>query len=122
MMPKSSSNLKQSYVAVFLVATALYVLTCAPGVVWQDSGVIQYRVWHNDIQGKLGLALSHPLYYIIAIAAKYIPLDEFSYGYGLVEHSLPGSVPLPWLCHIPSGGMLRSLKLIIWLWLCFWVS
>ena len=34
----------------------LYVLTCAPGPLWQDSGLFQYRIWHNDIEGKLGLA------------------------------------------------------------------
>ena len=78
-MSKAGSNLEVSYVVVLIAATALYVFTCAPGVVWQDSGVIQYRIWHNDIQGHLGLALSHPLYYIIAIAAKKIPLEEFAY-------------------------------------------
>jgi hypothetical protein len=73
------SNFKQSYLAVFIAAAVLYILTCAPSVVWQDSGVIQYRVWHNDIQGKFGLALSHPLYYIIAIAVKQVPLGELAY-------------------------------------------
>jgi hypothetical protein len=79
MIPKVYNNLKSGYFTVFVIATVLYVLTCAPSVVWQDSGVIQYRVWHNDIQGRFGLALSHPLYYIIAIAVKYIPLGEFAY-------------------------------------------
>jgi hypothetical protein len=73
MMSKAGSNLKLYYVYVFLTAALLYVATCAPGVVWQDSGVIQYRVFHNDIEGRLGLALSHPLYYILAIAVKNIP-------------------------------------------------
>jgi hypothetical protein len=68
-----------SYLVVLLAAGALYVGTCAPGPVWQDSGMIQYRVWHNDIEGRLGLALSHPLFYIIAIGAKYVPLGEFGY-------------------------------------------
>lgn len=79
MMSKTGSNLDVSYIIVLVAAAVLYVFTCAPGVVWQDSGVIQYRLWHNDIQGRLGLALSHPLYYIIAIAAKNIPLEEFAY-------------------------------------------
>ncbi len=78
-MPEIGSNLKLSYFTVLLAATMLYVFTCAPGVVWQDSGVIQYRLWHNDVEGKLGLALSHPLYYILAIAAKNIPFGEFAY-------------------------------------------
>ena len=80
----SSDSLKASYVAVLLAAAAVYIVTCAPGAVWQDSGVIQYRVWHNDIEGRLGLALSHPLFYIIAIAAKYVPVGEFGYRVNIV--------------------------------------
>jgi hypothetical protein len=40
----------------------LYILTCQRGVGWQDSGLLQYRVWTGDYQGRLGLALAHPLY------------------------------------------------------------
>ena len=75
-MSKAGSNLKLNYVYVFLTAALLYVATCAPGVVWQDSGVIQYRVFHNDIEGRLGLALSHPLYYLLAIGVKNIPYGD----------------------------------------------
>ena len=78
-MFKTNSNLKLHYIYVFCAAVVLYVVTCAPGILWQDSGIIQYRVWHNDIEGRLGLALSHPLYYLIAIAAKHVPLGEFAY-------------------------------------------
>ena len=67
------------YFTVFAAAAIFYILTCAPGFVWQDGGLIQYRIWHNDIQGKLGLALSHPLYYLIAIPVKYIPLGQFAH-------------------------------------------
>ena len=84
MSNKTFDNLKISYIAVFLAAAALYVATCAPGAVWQDSGVIQYRVWHNDIEGRMGLALSHPLFYIIAIGAKYILPGEFGHRINLV--------------------------------------
>lgn len=84
MCDETSNNLKISYIAVFLAASILYIATCAPGPVWQDSGVIQYRVWHNDIEGRLGLALSHPLFYIINIVAKYIPLGEFGYRINIV--------------------------------------
>ena len=78
-MPNADSNLKLHYIYVFCAAAILYAVTCAPGVLWQDSGLIQYRVWHNDIEGRLGLALSHPLYYLIAIVAKHVPLGEFAY-------------------------------------------
>jgi len=79
------SNIKVSYGSVLLAALVLYVATCAPGVLWQDSGVFQYRIWHNDIEGKLGLALSHPLYHLIGIGVKYIPIGEFAYRVNLIS-------------------------------------
>ena len=79
------SNVKVSYAAVLLAALVLYAATCAPGPLWQDSGVYQYRIWHNDIEGKLGLALSHPLYHITGIIVKYIPFGEFAYRVNLIS-------------------------------------
>ena len=73
------------YGIVLLAAATLYGLSSAPGVVWQDSGLIQYRVWHNDIEGSEGLAISHPLYHILAIGAKYIPFGEFGRRVNLVS-------------------------------------
>jgi hypothetical protein len=74
-----------NYLAVLLAAAVLYIATCAPGPLWQDCGMYQYRIWHNDIEGKLGLALSHPLYHIIGIGVKYIPLGEFAYRVNLIS-------------------------------------
>jgi hypothetical protein len=82
---KSSSSIPLRYLGVLLAAGALYVVSCAPGALWQDSGLIQYRVWHNDIEGFLGLAISHPLYYIVAIAAKLVPLGEVAHRVNLVS-------------------------------------
>jgi hypothetical protein len=67
------------------VAATLYGISCAPGAVWQDSGLIQYRVWHGDIEGSMGLALSHPLYYLAAIAAGHVPLGEFGHRVNLLS-------------------------------------
>ncbi len=78
-------NLVIGYLVVFLAAAVLYIASCAPGVLWQDSGMYLYRIWHNDIEGKLGLALSHPLYHIIGIGVKYIPLGEFAYRVNLIS-------------------------------------
>ncbi|MHC4462122.1 MAG: protein O-mannosyl-transferase family [Planctomycetota bacterium] len=85
MQALTSDNLKAGYIAVLLAAAVLYVASCAPGPLWQDSGMYQYRIWHNDIEGKLGLALSHPLYHIIGIIVKYIPLGEFAYRINLIS-------------------------------------
>ena len=80
-----SRNLTVNYFVVLLAAAVLYIVSCAPGPLWQDSGMYQYRIWHNDIEGKLGLALSHPLYHIIGIGVKYIPLGEFAYRVNLIS-------------------------------------
>ncbi len=100
----SSDNLKASYLVVLLAAAVLYIATCAPGPLWQDSGVIQYRVWHNDIEGWLGLALSHPLFYMIAIVAKYIPFGEFGYRVNMVTVVI-------------SAAAVANLFLLLRLWL-----
>ncbi len=95
---------KRAYIAVLAGAAILYVSTCASGVVWQDSGVIQYRVLHNDIEGRLGLALSHPLYYCIAIAARHVPLGDPAYRVNVVTALL-------------SAFAVANLFLLLLLWL-----
>lgn len=75
----------QHYLAVLFGALVLYSISCAPGLLWQDSGLIQYRIWNNDIEGFYGLALSHPLFYIVGIAVKYIPLGEFAHRVNMVS-------------------------------------
>lgn len=84
-MEKTKSRLVWWYFAVLCSALVLYAVSCAPGALWQDSGLIQYRIWHNDIEGFLGLAISHPLFYILGIGAKYIPLGEFGYRVNMVS-------------------------------------
>lgn len=92
------------YAIVLLAAGALYGLSCAPGALWQDSGLIQYRVWHNDIEGFLGLAISHPLYYLVAIAAKCIPLGEFGHRVNCVSA-------------VAGAAAVANLYLLVRLWL-----
>ena len=81
----TSKNIAVGYFVVLLAAAVLYIATCAPGPLWQDGGMFQYRIWYNDIEGNLGLALSHPLYHIIGIVVKYIPLGEFAYKINLIS-------------------------------------
>lgn len=87
----SKQKLGWWYAGVLCGALALYIISCAPGALWQDSGLIQYRIWYNDIEGFLGLAVSHPLFYILAIGAKYVPLGEFTYRINLVS-AIAGAV------------------------------
>lgn len=84
-MPKSLSCPWFAYLAVLVAAGIFYGVSCAPGSLWQDSGLIQYRLWNNDIEGFLGLAISHPLYYIVALGAKMLPVGTFGYRANLVS-------------------------------------
>ena len=57
-------------------AGLLYLASLAPGVLWQDSAMFQLRVWNTDLTGRLGLALSHPLYIVLCRAfARVVPGD-----------------------------------------------
>jgi hypothetical protein len=92
------------YTAVLLAAGALYVVSCAPGALWQDSGLIQYRAWHRDIEGFLGLAIAHPLYYLVAIGVGFVPIGEFAHRINLVS-AVAGAVAV------------ANLYLLVRLWL-----
>ncbi len=103
-MTNSKQKLGWWYAGVLCCALALYITSCAPGALWQDSGLIQYRIWHNDIEGFLGLAISHPLFYILAIGAKYVPLGEFTCRINLVSA-------------IAGAAAVANLFLLVRLWL-----
>jgi len=101
---QSRSRILHTYLAVLLVTGVLYAISCAPGALWQDSGLIQYRLWHNDIEGFLGLAIAHPLYYIVAMGAKYLPFGGFGHRVNLVS-AVAGAVAV------------ANLYLLVRLWL-----
>lgn len=61
----------------------LYVVTCAPGLLWQDSATFQFRVAKGDYEGDLGLALAHPLYIALAKAFAAIPLGPHAWRVNL---------------------------------------
>ena len=61
----------------------LYVLTCAPGVLWQDGATFQGRVFYGDYSGELGLALAHPLYIFLAKIFSHLPLGNFAHRVNL---------------------------------------
>ncbi len=77
----------------------LYALTCAPGVVWQDSGIFQYRVWRWDLEGVIGLPLAHPWYIILARLFAYLPLGEFAYRVNLFS-ALCGALALGFMADL----------------------
>lgn len=74
-----------NYVLIFLGTLLIYGLCCAPGYLWQDSGLIQYRTLNKDITGPFGLALSHPLYYLLTIGLTQCLPQAFPHGVNLIS-------------------------------------
>lgn len=81
----------KSYCFVLAIFAVIYGVSCAPGLLWQDSGLIQYRVLHHDIHGFFGLALAHPLYYWVAFAAKAVPVGDALFRINLIS-ALAGAI------------------------------
>ncbi len=73
------------YLVVLVGAGVFYIVSCAPTILWQDSALFVYRIWHNDIEGNLGLALAHPLYVMIGILVKNIPIGQLAYRVNLIS-------------------------------------
>ena len=109
------------YIAVLAAAGILYATTCAPAILWQDSGLFVYRTWHNDLVGNLGLALSHPFYIIVCIAAKYIPVGSLAHRVNLVS-AVFGAITIAnlflllrlWLGKIPPAIIGAVTLMISW--------
>jgi len=78
-------NIVLWYLVVLTGAGLVYVFTCAPTILWQDSGLFVYRIYHHDLEGKLGLALAHPLYIMIGLIAKLIPVGDLAYKINLLS-------------------------------------
>jgi hypothetical protein len=76
---------KSLYPCILLGALALYIIGCAPGSLWQDSGLIHIRAWQGDLEGYWGPALAHPLYYLVAMGTKWLPWGEFAYRVNLIS-------------------------------------
>ncbi len=95
------------YAAAFAAALVLYLASMAPGVLWQDSGLAQVRTIRRDLYGDLGLALSHPLYYVFTIAFQALPFRESAFKTNLVS-AVFGAVTVAnvfLLLRLLSGGL-----------------
>ncbi|MCK6483499.1 MAG: DUF2723 domain-containing protein [Phycisphaerae bacterium] len=66
-----------------MAALALYFLTCAPDVLWGDSGTFQVRVARGELNSPAGLALAHPLYIALARGFALLPLGTIAYRVNL---------------------------------------
>lgn len=64
--------------AAVVLSLALYGLTVAPGVLWQDSAMFQHRVVRFDLFGAEALPLAHPLYIILAKPLTWLPIGDLA--------------------------------------------
>ncbi len=76
--------MKFEYAAVLIAAGIIYGISVAPGPLWQDNGMAQVRVLEHDYVGNLGLALAHPLFYLVAQAFQFLPFQESAFKTNLV--------------------------------------
>jgi hypothetical protein len=102
----------KAYLSVLGGALVLYGLTCAPAVLWQDSGLFVYRIWHNDLQGNLGIALAHPLYILLGIVVKSVPLGDLAHRVNLIS-AVCGAVSIANLYLLVRLWLGRSLPAIV---------
>jgi len=77
--------LRLQYLLVFVLSGILYVLTCAPSILWQDSALLTYRIFHDALTCDLGLAIAHPLYIMVGMIVKQIPLGELAHRVNLMS-------------------------------------
>lgn len=68
---------------VFCGTVVLYALTAQHCFSWQDSGMFQWRILHGDLAGQFGLALSHPLYILLAGWFHALPFGTDAYRLNL---------------------------------------
>lgn len=69
---------------MLLAAGVLYLISMAPGALWQDNGMAQVRVLRHDYTGDLGLALAHPLFYLISRLFQQLPVGQSAFRTNLV--------------------------------------
>ena len=81
----SERSILFEYTLICVCFGVLYGISCAPGYLWQDSGLIQYRSLNGDFIGPFGLALSHPLYYVFTIGITKILPGAFPYSINLLS-------------------------------------
>lgn len=82
--PNAAARNRRLILLTYLLGILLYGLTCAPGVLWQDSAMFQHRVWFGDLHGESGLPLAHPLYIWLARGFTILfPLGDFAWRVNL---------------------------------------
>jgi hypothetical protein len=75
----------REYLIVLIAAGLLYTATCAPAILWQDSALFVYRILHGELTTKLGLAIAHPLYILLGMLVREIPVGDLAHRVNLMS-------------------------------------
>ncbi len=84
MIETSRKTLIVEYLVCLFLVGVVYIVSVAPGVLWQDNGLAQIRAYLQDFRGNLGLALAHPLFYMIAQIFQLLPFKDPAFKTNLV--------------------------------------
>jgi len=118
---------KTLYAAVFVGFLLLYGLTTQRGPSWQDSGIFQWRIHTLDLNGWLGLALSHPLLILLGKVFGLLPFGPPAWRLNLVSaafgaFAVANVVLLVWrltphrpVAWIVAGGLFAFSHTLWWL-------
>ena len=70
---------------IFVVALALYIVTLAPDLTWQDQGEYQVHVAQCILNRPGDVVRVHPLYIILAYYLGRVGIISFAYGANLIS-------------------------------------
>jgi hypothetical protein len=73
------------WLAGFVAAMALYLLTLAPDLVWQDSGDYQYEAARLNLSRPGDAVRVHPWFIVVAHVLGWIPLWDYAYAANLAS-------------------------------------
>lgn len=85
-LPRQKKQVCLLYAATTCIALTLYLLTIAPGVLWQDSGGLQLRIAQNRILlDPFGLVRVHPFYVALSRVVGQFVDHQWAYAANLVS-------------------------------------
>ena len=73
------------WLVAFLLIWALYILTLAPDIVWQDQGDYQYQAAKLNLNRPGDVVRVHPLFIVVAHGVGRVGLFSYAYAANLVS-------------------------------------
>jgi hypothetical protein len=83
---KGYPRLSAQYLIIFVITITVYIITLAPGLLWQDSGGLQLRLVNNELFYKNeGIERLHALYVFSAWVVSIIVQKNWAFGANLTS-------------------------------------